>query len=180
MEFFLALTSITALIGIGYIIYDRAMRKQKADLTDRMNAQLFNQAEVYEEQLGEIEKTAKEKNKKSLIRSKQIMTGKVAENLAPQLKGFKYNPAESFFFGAPIDFIVMVGSVLNKVKKIVFLEVKSGNSRLTPKQRSIQKAIEDGEVYFETMNVSTDKIENLHIEDMGKDCMCDECYPIED
>ena len=176
MEFFLALTSIAALIGIGYIIYDRAMRKQKADLTERMNVQLFDQAAEYEEQIDVIAKTAKEKNKKSLIRSKQIMTGKMAENLAPQLKGFKYNPAESHFFGAPIDFIVMVGSVLNKVKKIVFLEIKSGASRLTPKQVSIRKAIEDGEVYFETMNVSTDEIKNTHIEEMGEDCVCDDCY----
>ena len=176
LEFFLAFTSLAALIGIGYIIYDRALRKQKGDLTDRLNQQLFDQAAEYEEQIGVIEKTAKAKNKKSLVRSKQIMTGKMAENLAPQLKGFKYNPAEAHFFGAPIDFIVMVGSVLNKVKKIVFLEIKSGASRLSPKQISIKKAIEDGEVYFETMNVSTDEIKNTHIKEMGEDCLCDDCY----
>ncbi len=182
IEFFLALTTLSALGGIGYLIFDKMLGRQKAKMTEDYNNQLDLQAGEYDSQIAEVQKEAKIKNKKSLLRSKQIMTGKAAEQIAPHLKEFPYVPNDIQFLGAPIDYIVFQGSVVDEVDKIVLMEMKSGKSVLTKKQKSIKQCVQDGEVYFEEYRIKTEKIENEHIEEMAEtgDCMCDTCYPIED
>jgi len=83
--------------------------------------------------------------KKSLskIKSLYILHGQYIENLAPFSKHFKGEPKEVKFLGMPIDFIGF------HQDGVVFYEIKSGLSQLSPKQKMIRKHIEEGRVTFE-------------------------------
>ena len=41
----------------------------------------------------------------TLGKSRAVLKGKIAEQLAPLLPGFDYNPADARFIGSPIDYI---------------------------------------------------------------------------
>jgi len=80
-------------------------------------------------------------------KSSEVRVGQIAENLAPFLKDFKYNPKKAHFMGAPIDYVVFEDD------KVIFLEIKSGKSRLSKGQQNIKKLVEDGKVVWETMRI---------------------------
>ena len=56
-------------------------------------------------------------------------------------------PCKLNFWGRPIDYIIFQDD------KVVFVEVKSGNSRLTKKQRLIKSHIEAGNVEFHEIRI---------------------------
>ena len=61
--------------------------------------------------------------KVAVKKSKAVVAGKVAEQIAPFLPEFKYNPKDARFIGSPIDFIVFDGldeggSNLNKTQSL--------------------------------------------------------------
>jgi len=92
----------------------------------------------------------KEELKKNISdrKSDEVRLGQIAEQIAPFLDKINYNPKSMRFLGSPIDFVVF------DTEKIVFIEVKTGNSRLTPKQRDIRKLIQDKKVEFEEVRIS--------------------------
>lgn len=73
-------------------------------------------------------------------KSSETRTGQIAEQLAPFLVDFPYNPKQAHFLGMPIDYIVFADD------KVVFLEVKSGNAQLSSRQRQIKALVEQGKV----------------------------------
>jgi predicted Holliday junction resolvase-like endonuclease len=79
-------------------------------------------------------------------RSEAITAGKVHEQLLPYLPDFPYNPKDVRFLGSPTDLVVFDGLAEGQVKRIVFLEVKTGSSGLTPRERSVRDAIQAREV----------------------------------
>lgn len=87
--------------------------------------------------------------KKLLSQKKQseIVTGQIAEKLVPFTDRFPYDPQEAQFLGNPIDFIVF------EKDKITLVEVKSGRSRLTKKQRDIKALVEKGKVEFNEIRI---------------------------
>lgn len=91
-------------------------------------------------------------------RSEQVRIGLISENLIPFLNGFEYEPRNLVAIFKPIDF-VMFGE-----DKIVFIEVKTGNSKMSPKQKNIKKLIEEGKVYFESHRLN----ENGYSVDKGE------------
>jgi predicted Holliday junction resolvase-like endonuclease len=68
--------------------------------------------------------------------------------MAPFLDGFPYNPKDAHFLGKPVDFVVFDD------KGIHFVEVKSGEAKLTDVQRRIKKDIEENRVTFEVYRIS--------------------------
>jgi predicted Holliday junction resolvase-like endonuclease len=80
-------------------------------------------------------------------KSSEVRLGQISENLAPFLKDFKYNPKETHFIGMPIDYIIF------EEDKIIFLEVKSGKSQLSTKQRNIRNLIKDNKVFWDEMRI---------------------------
>lgn len=90
-----------------------------------------------------------EDNKKILSQKKssEVRVGQIAENLAPFLKDFKYDPKTCHFLGQPIDYIVY------SEDEVVFIEVKSGGAKLSTKQRRIRDNIQNGRVRFEEFRV---------------------------
>lgn len=80
-------------------------------------------------------------------KSSEVRLGQIAEQMAPFLDNFKYNPKKAHFIGNPIDYVIFEDD------EVVFLEVKSGDSRMSKKQRDIKDMISDGKVRFETMQI---------------------------
>ncbi len=86
-------------------------------------------------------------------RSRAVLKGQISEQLAPYLPNFSYNSSECKFIGKPIDFIAFRGMDSGSVDEVVFVEVKSGNSKLSSIEREVKRAVEDGRVSFEEYRV---------------------------
>lgn len=92
----------------------------------------------------------------SIEKSKQVYIGKTLEHLAPTVSKFGHQPRDCRFLAEPIDFIAFDGLFNdNKVNKITFIDAKTGEADLTPRQKSIRKAIENSKVYFEEFRLET-------------------------
>jgi len=78
----------------------------------------------------------------SQTRSSEVRTGRIAEQLAPFLEDYPKNPKTARFVGEPIDFIHFDDDV------ITFVEVKSGKSQLSKRQRKFRDLIKEGKVDF--------------------------------
>lgn len=75
-------------------------------------------------------------------RSRAILSGLAAEQLAPWLEGFPFDPTDCRFLGSPVDFLAFRGASRGVIEEVVFVEVKSGNAGLSPVERSLREAIE--------------------------------------
>jgi predicted Holliday junction resolvase-like endonuclease len=87
-------------------------------------------------------------------RSQAITAGKVHEQLIPYLPGFPYNPKDVRFLGSPIDLVVFDGLAEGRVRRIVFLEVKTGRSDLTGRERCVRDVVEAREVEWAELRVT--------------------------
>lgn len=87
----------------------------------------------------------RKKLKKILFDKKSISSryGKMTEQFFPFLKNYPYNPENFRFLGTPIDGIQFEND------KIVFIEFKTGQSKLSPKQENIKQLILKKRVIFE-------------------------------
>ncbi len=91
--------------------------------------------------------------KEAIAQSRTVLGGKFAEQLAPYLPDFQYDPTEARFIGTPIDLIVFPGLATGDPREIVIMEIKTGQSgQLTPQQRKIRQLIEDGMVRWELIH----------------------------
>jgi predicted Holliday junction resolvase-like endonuclease len=82
----------------------------------------------------------------AIDRSQAVITGKVTEHLAPFLPTFPYNPKDTRFVGSPVDLIVFDGLDDEVLREIIFIEVKTGASSLSTRQRQIKDMIMKGKV----------------------------------
>jgi predicted Holliday junction resolvase-like endonuclease len=69
------------------------------------------------------------------------VSGKVSEHLAPYMGAFPYNPKDARFLGSPIDLLVFDGISEDDLREIVFLEIKTGGSTLTTRERRVRDAV---------------------------------------
>lgn len=91
----------------------------------------------------------KKLRKDAVKRSKAVINGQVAEQIAPFLPDFPANPSDARFLGKPVDFIVFSGLSENeKIDEILFVEVKTGKSLLSEREKEVKKAIEKGNVRY--------------------------------
>jgi len=81
-------------------------------------------------------------------RSQAVTVGKVYEQLMPYLPAFQFNPKDARFLGSPVDFVVFDGLDDGQVRRVVFVEVKSGAAQLTPRERQVREAVKAGRVGF--------------------------------
>lgn len=87
--------------------------------------------------------------KDAVKRSKAVIGGQVAEQIAPFLPDFPANPSDARFIGKPVDFIVFSGlSETEKIDEIIFVEVKTGKSALNEREKEVKKAVEKGNVRY--------------------------------
>ncbi|MEM4326631.1 MAG: Holliday junction resolvase-like protein [Candidatus Diapherotrites archaeon] len=72
--------------------------------------------------------------------SQAVKHGKSIEQLFPFTKQFPFEPSSFRFIGSPIDGIVFADS------EIIFVEFKTGKSKLTDRQAKIKSLVEDKKV----------------------------------
>jgi len=83
----------------------------------------------------------KEIRQNAIDKSASVTMGKMTEHMVPYLPGFGFNPADARFIGSPIDLIVFDGLGNDDLKKIVFVEIKTGVSTLSTRERLVRDAI---------------------------------------
>ena len=81
-------------------------------------------------------------------RSLAVTAGKVHEQLVPYLPEFGFNPKDARFLGSPVDLIVFDGLAAGDVRRVVFLEVKTGAAPLTTRERQVRDVIDAREVVW--------------------------------
>lgn len=88
-------------------------------------------------------------NKKILSQKKssEIRLGKIAEQMAPLVRDWPYDPNYFRFLGSPID-----GIQFNE-NSILFVEIKTGKSGLTDTQRDIKRLVKEGKVKFASFTI---------------------------
>jgi predicted Holliday junction resolvase-like endonuclease len=101
---------------------------------------------------------SEEIRKDAVNRSRSTLKGKIAEQIAPLLPEFLYNPADARFIGSPLDYIIFDGltDVSDDKKasiRIIFMDVKKGSASLSRTQRVIKEAIEEKAVSWETLRI---------------------------
>jgi len=99
----------------------------------------------------------KEARSDAVRRSRSSIEGQVLEQMVPYLPKWKYTPSDARFISSPLDFVVFDGLSKGKVKGVIFIEVKSGQSKETGRQKSVKKAIESGNVTYELLEIEGDE-----------------------
>lgn len=119
---------------------------------------LWSHARI-EELLQGQEKSLLAARRESVEKSRSTLKGQIAEQMAPLLPGFLYEPADARFLGDPIDYVVFNGYTTLREERtdagleVVLLEVKQGGSALSPFQKAIAASVEAGRVRFEICRI---------------------------
>jgi len=85
-------------------------------------------------------------------KSSEVRLGKIGENLAPFLNGWPWVARQFRFLGNPVD-----GIQFND-DEIIFVEIKTGNARLSKGQKNTKELIKAGKVSFVTFKITDDGI----------------------
>jgi hypothetical protein len=79
--------------------------------------------------------------------------GKVTEHIVPYLPGFDLDPKDIRFLGTPIDLIAFKGlNASVEEVEIVFVEIKTGRSVLSAREKAVKKAVEEKKVSWRVFN----------------------------
>jgi predicted Holliday junction resolvase-like endonuclease len=89
----------------------------------------------------------------AIQRSLAVTVGKVSEQLVPYLPDFHFNPKDVRFLGSPVDLIVFDGLDAGAVRRVIFIEVKTGASGLSTRERQVRDAIQAGSVEWTELRV---------------------------
>jgi predicted Holliday junction resolvase-like endonuclease len=95
----------------------------------------------------------REVRRDAIRRSLAVVTGKVSEQLVPYWPQFPFQPRDARFLGAPVDFIVFDGLSEGAVRRVVLVEVKTGEARVSPRERDIRDAVERGAVEWMELRI---------------------------
>lgn len=87
-------------------------------------------------------------------RSLAVTAGKVHEQLVPYLPEFGFNPKDARFLGSPVDLVVFDGLAAGEVRRVVFLEVKTGGAALTTRERQVRDVIDAREVVWAELRLN--------------------------
>lgn len=87
--------------------------------------------------------------KDAIKRSRSVIGGQLAEQVAPFLPGFPCHPGDARFIGKPVDFIAFPGMTEdNQVHEVLLIEVKTGKSALSGREKEVKKAVSEGRVRY--------------------------------
>ncbi|MBD3260759.1 MAG: hypothetical protein GF334_03645 [Candidatus Altiarchaeales archaeon] len=130
--------SLQEKVGQKDVLMDRA--SQMMEVANRKIIELEGVVKALDEKLkfqeSQYSKLAGQK------KSSEVRTGRIAEQVAPFLKDYPKDPNSARFIGEPIDFIHFDDDL------ITFVEVKSGKSQLSKRQRRFRDLIKEGKVDF--------------------------------
>ncbi len=107
---------------------------------------------------GKLRLSKKRIRQDALGKSRAVLKGMIGEQLAPMLPEFRYNPADARFLGSPIDYIIFDGyseakEGRGKIRRIVLMDVKTGNAQLSPIEKKVKDAVAEGSIHWETLEL---------------------------
>ena len=147
--------------------------KNLRDLQENWSTRYLNDLGDLKIRFQEAEKIIK---KKSVAASRRTLVGKFIEKFVPFIKKFGFVPSDMQFLGQPIDYIVFEGLHEDNIKKIGFIEVKSGKSTLTKREKSLKNAIEKKNVYWKEVHIDTVEKEGIDKEIETKESQVTNIY----
>ncbi len=83
---------------------------------------------------------------RSRLLSRTSRDGVGAENIAPWLPGFPYQPRDATFLGKPVDYVIFDGLDDGELQQIVFVEIKTGGSGMSKRGQQIRRAVRGGRI----------------------------------
>ncbi len=95
----------------------------------------------------------------ALAKSRAVLKGALAEQLAPIFKIFGFDPHDARFIGDPVDYVIFDGYTRVKERiedrpiRVVLADIKTGEAGLTYEQRRIQQGIEKRLVEFKIIRM---------------------------
>lgn len=120
---------------------------------------LTETANLLKEQQKSFEKEKAVIRKDAQKRSGAVQWGKTIEHFVPFMTKFPLPPEDVVFLGMPIDYVGFTDTGSKTKCKVHFVEVKSGSSFLSEKQKNIKRAIEEGRVVFHEIAVDNNRAE---------------------
>jgi predicted Holliday junction resolvase-like endonuclease len=77
--------------------------------------------------------------------------GKIMEKLLPTCSDFPLPVTECRPLFEPIDMLAFKGMSVGRLESIIFIEIKTGGSKLNNHQKLVKEAVEDKKVFYEEM-----------------------------
>ncbi len=164
-----AISMVLVLLLIFWLITQLIkLRRQLIILENNYQHQL----DTLELEFAEEKRLAVEQAKKrSRTSQRNQIKGQLGERFTPFMGGFPYNPSDCRFLGEPIDFIIFNnlhecsdGLVPIEEVEMIIADVKTGDARLSQRQRILQYIIENGQVRFETFRVADEAMDRVQVE----------------
>jgi predicted Holliday junction resolvase-like endonuclease len=84
--------------------------------------------------------------KDAIEKSKSVNAGRLTEQFALFMNGLEFNPKDARFIGHPIDFVVFDGLDEGNLRRILFVEVKTGKSQMNARERLVREAVKNKQI----------------------------------
>jgi len=91
----------------------------------------------------------------AVSQSKAVTRGQVYEQFATYFPEFEFNPKDAQFLGRPVDFVIFDGLDEGRLRRIVFVEVKTGGAKLNARQRCVRDAVRSGAVEWREIRLGS-------------------------
>jgi len=110
---------------------------------------------IYKQRYRWTDEDIQDARRDAVSRSRSTVSGKVQEHLAPLFPEFcaEFNARDARFLGSPVDFVIFDGLDAGGVTSIVFLEVKTGRSTLSLRERQVRDAVDLGKVEWRELRL---------------------------
>ena len=141
-------------IAIGYVLSSRISARRIDDLERHWAERLDREVDA---RIGEKTKLLR---RDAALRSGRVLSGRVLETFAPLLSQFPFDPHDAVWLGSPVDFVVFDGISEDRergsrLRRVVFVEVKTAQSGLSARQRMLKRVIQEGRVEWMGIRMPT-------------------------
>lgn len=151
-------------IIIGLVVYIIRDKQQRVNLQVVASSSATMAKDFQKELLDTQDELGREREKnKNLLsqkKSSETRLGQISEHLVPFLENCPYNPKDLHFLGNPIDYLAFDFDE----GKIIFLEIKSGNSKPSKRQKLIKNLIKSGRVFYDEIRINEKGVKHKKIE----------------
>jgi predicted Holliday junction resolvase-like endonuclease len=120
------------------------------DLTEQAIAWLEAKQREIKQIREELKSRPLQVSELSDLRAGAVNLGNILERVAPALATFPVRLSECRSLFDPIDYVAFPGAERGVIDAIEFVELKSGASRLTNRQKQVRDAVERGDVGLAT------------------------------
>lgn len=101
---------------------------------------------------------ARDIRRDAVNQSRAVTRGQVFEQFAAYFPDFEFSPKDAQFLGRPVDFVVFDGLDEGELRRIVFVEIKTGGAALSTRERRIRDTIRRGDVEWRELRLGGDAL----------------------